>query len=305
MKDDRAAWLEWRRGGVGGSDVAALLGLSNYASAVSVWCEKVGLIPGKDTTPRQRVGQVLEPAIAVLFHEHTGLYVAGEQTWCQSRESPWARCTVDGFVADTPDHEAADMDALEWPLGTHQIKTDRAFGWDEVPVNIRAQCVWEMGVTGMRHCWLSVLHGGFSFEVYEIPWDDDAAADWKLMLERAELFWSHVLDGTMPQIDGSEATADVLRALYPNHEVGVTADLDGLADIIVERAELKDAAKRVKDRLDTIDNELKARLGDAEVGLLHGVPAFTYRSSERAGYTVAPTTVRTLRVAPIPKKGKS
>lgn len=294
---DRSEWLEWRRGGVGGSDIAALLGLSNYASPFSLWCEKVGLVSGSDATPRQRVGQVLEPAIAVLFHEDTGLYAAGEQTWCTHPDYDWARCTVDGFVYETPS-------SLIGALGTHQIKTDARFGWDEVPVNIRAQCVWEMGVTQQPHCWLSVLHGGFTFRVYEIPWDDDAEADWKLMLERAETFWNHVVTGVMPSIDGSDATASTLRTLYPDHEPGRSVDLDGMADIIVERAELKDRAKSVKARLDEIDNQLKAALADAEVGMLAGLPAFTYRSSERAGYEVAPTTVRTLRPAPI-KRSKT
>lgn len=295
---ERASWLEWRRGGIGGSDIAALLGLSNYASPYSLWCEKVGLIEPTETTQRQRVGQVLEDGIAVLFHEQTGLYSVGEQMWCSHDEHTWAQCTVDGFAAEAAGSSIDDV------LGTHQKKTDGRFGWpDGVPVNIRAQCVWEMGVTQMSHCWLSVLHAGFRFEVYEIARDDDAERDWELMLDRAGTFWhDHVLAGVAPMVDGSDATAEALRVLHPEHVPGERAELDGLVVDLAERYEIKARMKADKARLAEIDNTVRATFGDAEVGTVGGVDVLTYRSSPRAGYVVEPTTVRQLRAAPKPKR---
>lgn len=291
--DDRAAWLEWRACGIGASDIAALLGLSNYASPYSLWCEKTGLLPPAPTSQRQRIGQVLEGAIATLFHEQTGLYVAGEQTSCTHPEYPWVRCTVDGFVFE---HLYGGDYELGSQLGTHEVKTDGRFGWDGVPVNIRAQCIWQLGVTGLEHCWLSVLHAGFSFRVYEIDWDEDAQADWKLMLERAEQFWfDHVVTGTPPPVDGSDATTDALRTIHPDHVEGETVELDGLADIITERFDLKEVEADTKARLKVIDNQLRDAFGAAEVGTLAGLPILTYRSHERAAYEVAASTVRTLR----------
>ena len=37
----REEWLEWRRGGLGGSDVAGVLGVSPWATPFSVWWSKV------------------------------------------------------------------------------------------------------------------------------------------------------------------------------------------------------------------------------------------------------------------------
>ena len=39
---ERAAWLAERRSGIGGSDIAAILGLSPWKTAVDVWLDKTG-----------------------------------------------------------------------------------------------------------------------------------------------------------------------------------------------------------------------------------------------------------------------
>lgn len=287
---NRDAWLAWRRGGFGGSDVPKFLGLSSQGSAFTVWADKVGLLPATDPTPRQRLGLLLEPVVATLFHEQTGLYVVGEQTWCTRRDVPWQRCTVDGFAAESPSSD------LEHVLGTHEIKTDARFHWPEVPVDIRAQCIWQMGVTGVRHCYLSVLHGGFTFEVYELPWDEDALIDWETMTTHGERLWfEHVLTGTPPPLDDSEATARALKTLYPTHVPGRRVVLDDLAALVDERAELKADEARIAKRLRFIHNTLHEAFGQAEVGTIEGAPVLTYRAHERKPYTVAGGTVRQFR----------
>lgn len=298
----RDDWHDWRRGGIGGSDIAGLLLPGKWSSPWKVWAEKTGLIAPTESTQRQRIGQRMEAVLAAEFEDaRPGLAVVGEQTWCEHPEHRWARCTVDGFVA-----ERFEDGTNEPPFATVQFKTDARYGWpDGPPPNYRAQCIWEMGVTDMTHSFLAVMFGGFRFEVFDIAWDDDAQADWDLMLKTADAFWhQHVLTGTPPPVDASDATADALAAVYPDHTPGEVADLAGMADLLVERADLKEAAKATKERLAAIDNAIKERLGDAEVGAIDGVPLVTYRTQTRAAHQVAESTFRVLRNAPAPKKGK-
>ena len=42
MTNERAEWLKARRGGIGGSDVAACLGLNPWRTPVQVWEDKTG-----------------------------------------------------------------------------------------------------------------------------------------------------------------------------------------------------------------------------------------------------------------------
>ena len=48
MSSERAEWLDWRRGGIGSSDIAAIIGLSPWATPYSVWAEKTGRLDNHD-----------------------------------------------------------------------------------------------------------------------------------------------------------------------------------------------------------------------------------------------------------------
>jgi putative phage-type endonuclease len=271
MTLDDTAWHAWRSRGIGGSDVPAILGLSSFGSPFTVWADKRGLLMPTPETRRQRIGKRFEAPLAAEFHDETGLYVAGEQTWCADSRHPHRRCTVDGFVV-------LDEDRPE-PIAPWECKTDgRPRLWetaDGVPPSIKAQAVWNAGVTGNAGTWLTVMHAGFRIEHIHIPFDPD---DYAFMCERVDEFWTqHVLTGTPPEIDGSPATEHALAALWPDHDPGKHAPLDDLVDLITDRAELRDERDHITGRLAEIDNRLRAALEDAEVGTVAGVEMFTYR----------------------------
>jgi predicted phage-related endonuclease len=85
---DRPVWLDWRRTRVGGSDVSAILGISNYGSPWSVWAEKVGLIGDEPSDELMEAGRWLEHAIAPWFSDRTGLHVIGTQAVVEAADDP-------------------------------------------------------------------------------------------------------------------------------------------------------------------------------------------------------------------------
>ena len=105
---DRSAWLDWRRGGIGASDIAGILGISPWASPFSVWADKVGVLPEEEPSTVMKAGRWLERGVAPWFADETGFDVAGEQTACQHSSDPIARCTLDGAVFTAAEHEAPD-----------------------------------------------------------------------------------------------------------------------------------------------------------------------------------------------------
>ena len=294
---ERDTWLQWRRQGIGGSDIGALLGFSRYASPWSLWADKTGLIPPTETSERQHIGHDAETFLAQVFTRRTGLHIAGQQLWCEHPLHPWARCTVDGLVYEHPD-PTPDAE-----LGTAQFKTDARRNWHNItdPINgipaaIEAQCQWEMGVRQVEHCWLVVGFSGWNIDIFEIEHRPD---DFAYMLDVAGRFWcDHVLTGAPPEPDGSDATSAAIAAVWPHHSEGETVAVDDLAELLTERGELKDLIANRERRVKEIDNLLKARLGDAEIGTLDGRPHLTYRTVERKGYTVEPSTHRQLRTIP-------
>lgn len=250
------AWLEWRRGGIGGSDIAALLGISKYASPTSLYYDKLGLLPHREDSPRLRIGRRMEAVLSEEFHDRTGLFVVGAQTAYAHPDYPFARCTVDGFAAEAADD---DDDAA---LATVEFKTDGRFGWSEIPPAIRAQCIWQMGVTQKPHAFLVVMFAGFRVETFEITFDNDASSDWDFMLTAASVFWDHVTNGEPPPVDGSEATTDALTEIF-EPIAGTSLPADDHARSLVDdiRAATADA-KAAEAEADRLKNELRHLLGD-------------------------------------------
>src|SRR5262245_35499897 len=134
---DRDDWLKWRRDGIGASDIAALMGISPWASPWSVWADKSGLLPPEPENEYMAAGRWLEAAIAPWFTDITGLHVTGEQMWCTHPGKPWARCTPDGFIVEKAENEyeteRAWSYALEHALAAFEVKvTGPGRRWDPI-----------------------------------------------------------------------------------------------------------------------------------------------------------------------------
>jgi putative phage-type endonuclease len=273
----RAEWLAWRRQGIGASDVAGILNLSPWGSPYSVWADKRGFTPDDDATEAMLMGLALEPTIAMLFHQRTGLYVVGAQTRCTHPVEPWARATLDGGAAESPNSDMADA------LGGFEGKStsDNPKRWEEeIPAMYMCQIQFQMAVTGMERTWLGVLHSSFGarFRTYG-PIERDEA-DIALIMERCEQFWfDHVLADVAPPVDGHSATTDSLKAILakPGAEVELSAEA---AEAVADRDRLKADEKLLGERLTEVENRIRAAMGDATEGLVRGELALSWRSLE-------------------------
>ncbi len=283
MSDERASWLEWRRSGVGASDVPAILGISPWASAWSVWASKLGLLPDDqldDDDPRE-FGRRAEAMVAPWFHDKTGLYVTGEQMWLTHKAEPWMLATPDALVCDdsagfTQPAGAAPMEDVLGPL---EIKATNDRPWSTIPEHYQAQGQWQMAVGGWDRMWFAVLHYR-RLRIYELARNQ---ADIDYMTERARTFWhDHVLAGEPPEVDGSDATAHVLAVLYPEADKGASVEL-GLegAELLEALADAKADAKAAEARAKHAGNELRALLGDAYAGTIDGRQVVTLGTQTR------------------------
>ena len=71
-------WVEARKNGIGGSDVASIMGINKYSSPLSVWLIKTGREPSPDLSGNQAAewGNRLEDVVADKFaEEHPELKV--------------------------------------------------------------------------------------------------------------------------------------------------------------------------------------------------------------------------------------
>jgi putative phage-type endonuclease len=278
----RQEWLNWRRQGIGGSDVATIMGASPWSSLWSLWADKVGLLPASEDNASMEFGRRSEPMLAeYLLDRMPELRITGQQQRFEDLEKPWMRCTVDGIGWAADQFPSSEP---EFPIAIIEFKATGQHQWEEIPFHYRCQAQWMMKIVGLRQVIFGVLHMAFGiprFVTYAEPYDHVLADS---LEEQAEAFWTqHVLTGIAPPIDDSAATSDAINAVWPQHDEREQVDLDDIAEEIDALVNVQNAIKRLEESKRSYQNHIKARLGDAKVGLVDGQPAVTWTTQTRTG----------------------
>lgn len=294
---NRATWLAKRSLGIGASDAAAVLGVSPWHSPLSLFYTKRGEAPeNQGQAFARRLGLELEDPIARLWSGETNRQFVRPAPGCfwldQHATRPYMLASIDGLCAHTPTDSDLD-DVLE-------IKTaaiSKAAIWqDEPPIDYIVQVQHQLAVTGAKFATIAALIGGVQLRYADIERDDEFIA----MLEAAcEEFWRRVELNDPPPPDGSDATREFLKKLYPTAK-------PASVELPPEAVEWDQERERVKAEIKTLqaveqecENQIKAAIGENAQGTLRNGIVYTLKETHRASYTVKETTYRTLRrVAP-------
>lgn len=207
-------WHAARANGVGGSEVAAILGVSPFESRFSLFHRKAGTIGPVVENDAMRCGKLLEPVIRDVFRaDHPDIPIVEAGTW-RSVARPWQIANPDGIG-----------DGCVWE-GKYSLFGDEYGepGSDEIPVHHRCQVLHYLDVFELPVAHLTVFVGGRAeFRHYRIEYSADEAA---LMRAECEKFLAEVAAGTPPPLDGSVATYDAVQELHPDldgHDIDLTA----------------------------------------------------------------------------------
>ena len=264
FENNSPEWHELRNteGVISGSEIGAILGLSPFTSAVTLWAEKTGRIE-RDVVGNtaMRLGQLVEPAIRQLYVEQHPDHVVEEVGTYASIHASWMHANPDAVCLD----ETGQGYILE-------IK-HTALYWDEVPEHYKAQVFWYMFVFGLKKSVFAVVNAG-RYKEYEVIWDD---FEWSVIQQQVEKFRHHVLDNIQPDWDGSESTFETARKLSP----GIETRDEELGQLGIELVN----AQTDFDAAETHLREMKSRtigaLNGAKSGTIDGQVVVTL--SQRAG----------------------
>lgn len=272
----REGWLELRRTGLGGSDVAAAVGLSPFTSRYALWLDKIGEPTGVVETEPMKWGHRLEEPIARAFEGETGYATWSQPVMLRSRTHHFALANPDRFTVDGDGMAIVEIKNV----GNH-----RASEWqDGPPLHYRMQGQWYLAVSGLRRVYYAVLVGGQNLVIYQVERDDDLIAE---MMRHAEAFWTLVTLRRPPDVDGEDSTTRALKAQYT--EV-VRETVDGgaeLAALLAKREGAKALFDTVESQLQEVDNRIIALLGDAEVATVDGVEVVRRPAQTRTSLDIA------------------
>lgn len=247
-------WLKNRMESIGGSDAAAIVGLSVYSSPYSVWADKVGLTPPKEDNEAMRQGRDLEEYVAQRFTEETGKKVRRRNAIIRNPDFLFAHANVDRLIVG----EDAGLECK-----TTSVLNLKKFANGEYPANYYVQCMHYMMVTGCRKWYLAVLILGKEFKVFEIDKNEEEI---EALKKCEEEFFGYVMSRNEPPADGSKATADAISTIYRDSADGQKCDLTPLDTQIRILLNIKKAIKEKEDDLRACESAIKQYMGSAETG---------------------------------------
>ena len=303
MTTNRTEWLKVRRSGIGGSDVAAILGLNKFKSALDIYEDKISTEePHDQQSEAAYFGTILEDVVAKEFSKRTGLKVQRVNTMLRSGIAGWMIANIDRAVIN-PDiagrvsvydeqrqAETGRMISTNWILECKTANQFMADSWGEsqeaeivngavvtehkIPIYYETQVQWYLAVTGCEVCFVAVLLGGQDFRIYAVKRDEDVI---KALKEHCSVFWhENVLKHIPPEAQNMK---DVEKLFPKDNGDMIEATNEQAADI----GELRTLAERIKELTDqqsVVKSRLIASLGENTGLMIGGEKVCTYKAQK-------------------------
>lgn len=263
----RAAWLESRRRGLGGSDVGQIPSIvaacggdpeadcAPWGSEWHVWASKIEEGPPSERADSEEmaVGRWLERPILEWAAQQLGGTLQPEGGAVVHYGALVG--SVDGIaLVDGAPHGLEAKVAAGW------------MPWEAVPFYYRLQCATYMALTDLD-CWhvAAFFRQAGVRRLYRLErelWLEDA-----LRTSAAAWWQRHVVEGQHPEIDASADCARGLARLHPRTAGASFADFAIATDeqirMAVQIEQLEQVADDVARDLATVRNLLRASIGDA------------------------------------------
>lgn len=265
-----------RQKGLGGSDIAAVLGLHPWKSPLDVWMEKTGRQAGDVSNLQVELGTLFERDIAEMYSRRTGYKIRQRKRPYIHREYPILIGHVDRLAEGGPVVECKmtseraannpDLWGEEWT--------------DEIPQYYLTQVLHYLGLSGRDLGDIPVLFGNRDYRIYRVERDQSLIDD---LWQQCVQWWDDHVQQDIPPAPRSEAD---VKSLYPESRDRVVIASKKTVDAVRELAQIqqqrKELEKREKDCRDLVTPEI----GEAEqLADVDGTTLATYKSAKPAQKT--------------------
>lgn len=258
-----------RRQGLGGSDIAAILGLDDHRDPFGVYQEKTGQLSPTVPTFRMKLGKYCERGIIHCYTDLTGRPTEFLDLLQVHPERPWMLYTPDAVC--TQEKRGVDAKLVQW---------DQRDLWgegpDDIPFRAQLQGHWYMAAMDYP-VWDFIAIIDAQPRIYSIHRDLEIEA---YILGRAEAFWrDHILAGKPPRIGSSESSARYLRERFPRHrEVIRPANLAEVR-MLEQYAGFRVTFDQMTTEKKGLENAIKQAIGE-DAGLAWSGGRFTWKRTK-------------------------
>jgi putative phage-type endonuclease len=250
-------WKQQRTKGIGGSDVAAILGVSPYKTPLRVYLEKKGEIDNTEDNEAMYWGRVLEDVVAKEFEKRTGYKIQEAQYIVQHKELPCLIGNLDRLIVD-------DQNV---PIGVLECKTASSYTsarWNdgEVPEEYLLQLMHYLNITQLQFGYLAVLIGGNIYKTIKIEKNDELI---QVMMDKCKHFWEEFIEKDIAPAVTAEDN-ELMKVLYPQAIEGEAVYLNDEIDTKIEEIQsIKEQTKELQKKLDELEAIVKNEMKTAEI----------------------------------------
>lgn len=289
----REQWLAWRRRGIGGSDVAAILGISPFRTARDIYYDKLNIAPAEDDEGNWvalEMGHLLEDLVAKIFCRKTGFTTFQVKKMFRHAQHPFMLADVDSFVT-LPDGGTAILEIKT----TNYNARDHWFsdGREIVPAWYETQGRHYMAVMNLDRVFFCCLYGNNEDEVLIRELKRDADYEEEMIFLEKNFWENHVQKRCPPPYveDGDLIVASARRYSGPADRQAPAVMFDGeMTDTLLRYLALSEEKKQS----DTISRAREAELQRLKALLIARMGAGCTALCEAGGvrYTVTYNPVR-------------
>lgn len=265
-------WKQYRFQGIGGSDAAAVFGISPWKTARDLYEEKVcGRTPASETDGwvAKEIGKRLEELVVQIFMKKTGLRPYAVRKMFRHPAYPFMLANVDFFVE------------INGEINIIECKTSFSFHMEEwenggIPRHYELQGRHYMAVTNVNGVIFLCLHGNNenSFIMRSLVRDRDLEEE---LIEQEDWFWNHYVVGRNPP-EYTEPVQLVLRSIRDrlgvkeSETVELPKELSGHVTEYLElkrrKSELDKQSREIEERMKSAYAPVQEALNGAEKGVL-------------------------------------
>jgi putative phage-type endonuclease len=270
----RDEWLEIRKAGIGGSEVAAILGLSPWSSPVDVWLDKTGRSEPKPENDAMRWGNLLEGIVAKEYAMQNNATVRNYGYMIFDEETRQL-ANVDRLVSVD-----GSMPSCRERIRTRKLLEIKTAGFADwagvVPEYYQLQVQQYLALTGCDEADVCCLFmASRKLETYRIEADQNLH---KAIAKHCRDWWDrHVIADVPPP----PRSYDDVKALFPKHYNGEVLASEEQEAALSRYIELAAEIKGKEAEQDKIKMEICRAIGESEalVGL-NGKPLATWKQNK-------------------------
>lgn len=254
--------LRERKKGIGGSDVAPILGLSRFRTAVEIWYDKLSdevqeePRPDDPNTSMMYWGKAFEREILDAYTKVTGnCLIRGEDIGqLKHPDIPWLMANVDAFT-----YSGGEKILVEAKNCEFSRDGDWGNEWtDVIPIEYLCQIQHYLHVTGLKRADVAVRINGL-LKVYEVHKSDEVI---KKMMPALDRFWNHNVKNN---IAPTASNLSDVRIIYPdavNQEK--TASDEQITDIC-QIKQLNTEKSVINKKLDKLKTPIAEYMGESNL----------------------------------------